>query len=228
MFKLLIYTVIIFLQAALVKACASADKVILKEGAVVEKALIRDAQVLKEAQVLKSIYKITEADIKIFKQAKESLSIVEKNEKIAFEFSAVKKDRSEKFKDIVDLIPTPDNSAYNKSYETLEVYVNEIKSSQYFLPVCKLVRYNFENENLNNDEVTYLLKGNKIDTLQIKPESLFNIYYMYSKKFSEKVLIQVALKVNCDNVKIEQIKQIAEAKGITSNSLLFRVLSKCK
>ena len=66
MFKLLIYTVIIFLQAALVKACASADKVILKEGAVVEKALIRDAQVLKEAQVLKSAYKITEADIKIF------------------------------------------------------------------------------------------------------------------------------------------------------------------
>lgn len=222
MFKILIYTLIIFLQAALVKACASADKVILKEGAVVEKAITR------EAQVLKSIYKFTEADIKIINQASESLSIVEKNEKIAFEFSAVKKDRSEKFKEIVDYIPIPDNSADNVYDNTPEVYVNEIKSSQYFLPLCKLLRYNFKNENLNNDEVMFLLKGNKIDTLQLKPESLFNIYYMYSKKFSEKVLIQVALKVNCDNVKIEQIRQIAEAKGITTNSLLFGVLNKCK
>ena len=51
MYKLLIYSFIIFLQAALVKACASADKAILKEGAVVEKALIRDAQVLQSQSI---------------------------------------------------------------------------------------------------------------------------------------------------------------------------------
>jgi hypothetical protein len=223
MFKILIYSAIVFLQAGLVKACATSDKVLLKEGAVIEKSIAKDGEALL------SVYKITKADSKILKQASESLSFIEKNEKIASEFAAVKNDRSEKIKNIINNIdiPIPDNSANNISDNTPEEYVNEILNSEYFVPFCKVVRYKFKNENLNNEEVTSLLKGNKIDTLELKPQSLFNIYYMYSKKFAENVLIQVALKTNCDKDKIEQIKQIADSRGIPSNSLLYGILKKC-
>ena len=51
---------------------------------------------------------------------------------------------------------------------------------------------------------------------------------MYSKKFSEKALIQLAELTKCDKIKIAEIKQIAESKGIASNSALYSVLNKCK
>ena len=56
MFKILTYSAIVFLQAGLVKACATSDKVLLKEGAVIEKSIAKDGEALL------SVYKITKAD----------------------------------------------------------------------------------------------------------------------------------------------------------------------
>ena len=73
--------------------------------------------------------------------------------------------------------------------------------------------YKIKKDDLNNDQITSLLNGNKIDTIQIKPLGLFKIYYMYSKNFSEKVLTDIAIKVNCDKVKLlnfaDSLKEIA-------------------
>ena len=216
MFKLLSFSLFIFLQAGLVKSCAKADKAFLKEGAAVEKNLAA------ESKLLNTIYKMTEADHKLLKPATESLTIIEKNKQLASEFAAVKKDNAEKIKNLVDKMEN------NLAKNSTAVYVNEIAGSNYFLPLCKVVRWRFKNENLNEEQVTELLKGNKVDTLQYKPSTLFNIYFMFSKRFSENVLIQVAEKTKCDKMKIAEIKQIAESKGIASNSTLYSVLNKCK
>lgn len=228
MFKLLSYSLFIFLQAGLVKACANADKVIVKEGVAIEKGLAA------ESKTLSTIYKMTEVEKNLLKPATESLTIVEKSKQLAPDFAAVKKDRSEKIKDVVDKINFPnsddvtDKKSNNLFGNSTEEYVKDIISSKYFFPLCKMVRYRFKNENLNEEQVTELLKGNKVDTMQFKPTSLFNIYYMFSKNFSEKVLIQIAEKSKCDKIKIAEIKQIAESKGIASNSTLYSVLNKCK
>jgi|688.fasta_scaffold32874_3 hypothetical protein len=228
MSKLLFYCSFVFLQAGLFKACANADKAFLKEGAAIEKNLAA------ESKSLSTIYKMTESEIKVMKPATESLTIVEKSKQLAPEFAAVKKDRSEKIKNVVDKVDIPgpedpsDKMNNNLFGNSTEVYVKDIISSNYFFPLCKMVRYRFKNENLNEEQVTELLKGNKVDTMQFKPTSLFNIYYMFSKNFSEKVLIQIAEKTNCDKIKIAEIKQIAESKGIPSTSTLYSVLNKCK
>ena len=216
MFKLLSFSLFIFLQAGLVKSCAKADKAFLKEGAAVERTMSA------ESKTLSTIYKMTEADMSVLKPAIESFKIIEKKKKIASDFAAVKKDNAEKIKNVVDKIGN------NVAETSTDVYVKEIASTNYFLPLCKIVRYRFKNENLNEDQVTELLKGNKVDTMQYKPASLFNIYFMYSKKFSEKALIQLAELTKCDKIKIAEIKQIAESKGIASNSTLYSVLNKCK
>jgi hypothetical protein len=228
MFKFLSFSLFVFLQAGLVKSCANADKVLLKEGAMVEKSMAA------ESKTLSTIYKMTEAESKLLKPATESLTIVEKSKQLAPDFAAVKKDRSENIKNVVDKVDIPnpedpsDKVSNNLFGNSTDVYVKEITGSNYFFPLCKMVRYRFKNENLNEDQVTELLKGNKVDTMQFKPTSLFNIYYMFSKNFSEKVLIQIAEKSKCDKLKIAEIKQIAESKGIASNSTLYSVLNKCK
>jgi hypothetical protein len=223
-YKWFFYTSLIILQAGLVKACANVDKAIIEEGVVVEKNLSQ------EAKALENTYKITTEDSKILNQASESFSLVEKNQKIASEFQLIKRNKTEKIQDLIENLDVlqPDNDEDNSSEITPEFYVNEIKNSQYFIPLCKYVRYFFKNENLNDDQVTTLLKGNNIDSLKFKPAGLFKLYYMYSKKFSEQVLIQVALRSNCKVEKIEQIKIIADEKKISANSLLYSIIKKCK
>lgn len=215
MFKILSFSLFVFLQAGLVKSCAKADKAFLKEGVVVEKTLSA------ESKLLMAVYKITESDLKLINPATESLTIIEKNKQLASDFAAVKNDNAEKIKIVVDKM------ANNLTENSTAVYANEIANSNYFLPLCKIVRYRFKNENLNEGQITELLKGNKVDTLQYQPKTLFNIYFMFSKKFSENVLIQVAEKTKCNKIKIAEIKQIAESKGIASSSELYSVLSKC-
>ena len=219
MHKLLIYSSIFFLQAALIKECARVDRQLVEESAIAERNLVR------ESETLKSVYKITEADKKILNQASEALSQVEKNQKIANEFESVKNEKIEKIKDIID--HSLDIVNESQSDFSTNIYVKEIVNSNNFLPLCKMIRYKFKKDDLNNDQITSLLNGNKIDTIQIKPLGLFKIYYMYSKNFSEKVLTDIAIKVNCDKVKLEQITQIAEKKGIPSDSKLYEFIKKC-
>jgi hypothetical protein len=217
--KILIYSSIFFLQAALVKECASVDKQLVEESTMAEKNIVR------ESEALKSAYKITEADTKVLNQASEALTSVEKNKIIANEFSLVKSEKIEKIKEItehsLDLI-----NEHHSDFST-NIYVSEIVKSNNFLPLCKMIRYKFKKDDLNNDQITSLLNGNKIDTIQFKPSGLFKIYYMYSKKFSEKILTEITLRSNCDKEKLKQISQIAEKKGIPTDSKLFEFIKKC-
>ena len=67
MFKLLSFSLFVFLQAGLVKSCAKADKAFLKEGVAVERT------VSAESKTLSTIYKMTEADMSVLKLLKKTM-----------------------------------------------------------------------------------------------------------------------------------------------------------
>jgi hypothetical protein len=207
-----------FLQAAIIKSCAKADRVLITESAAVEKSLIKEAEMAS---------KFTTLEIKTVKEANESLLLLEKNEILKSEFAKVKKSKIEKIQDFIDNINPPDVDDKSTQNNSNKIYVDEIIGNGSFTTISKIFKYNFVNNKLSDTDVKGLLEGKSIDTLKIEPKSLFNIYFKYSNTFSEKVLIQMAVNSNCNNEKLNQIRTLAKSKSIPSKSELFVIMGEC-
>jgi hypothetical protein len=216
------YVLFFFLQAAIVKSCANADRAIIAEGAAVEKSMIKEAEMASRFSTL---------EINTVKEANESLKLLENNEVLKPEFTRVKNEKTEKIKKIIDNIPLPDpdDKSNKNAYETNsnKIYVENIVDNGSFTTISKIIKYNYASNNLNDSDVKNLLEGRYVDTLKLAPQSLFNIYFKYSETFSEKVLIQMAISSNCNNEKLDQIKMLAKIKLIPTNSELFEIIRKC-
>lgn len=216
------YVLFFLLQAAIIKSCAKTDRVILSEGANIEKSLLKEAEMASRFSTL---------EVKAVKEANESLKVLEKNEVLKSEFTKVKNEKTEKIKNIIDNIPDieTDDKSKNTSYEnnSNKIYVDNIVNNGSFITISKIIKYNYASNKLNDADVKNLLEGRSIDTLKLAPQTLFNIYFKYSETFSEKVLIQMAISSNCNKEKLEQIKIIAKNKIVPANSELYKIIRKC-